>query len=173
MTQLQTDVSVMQCLAVVCFMLLHLKLFRWLISILQITTQSSLWQTRHTPASVALHTYNNVFSSLCHTTPCMHAHRVGEAAGCVIKGRILVLDKLEVPQEGREAGSVDEQTCMSRDTGAGCPVAGVAPSARVQCGCVVCAGWMQGNDWPQLLSLFVCARTNAKQSEAMDAALPG
>ena len=56
----------------------------------------------------------------------------------MIKGRIHVIDKLEAPQKGCEAGSLDEQTRTSRDTGTGRPVAEVAPSAKVQCG--VCVG---------------------------------
>ena len=53
-------------------------------------------------------------------------------------GRILILDKLEAPQKRFDAGSLDEQTRTSRDTGTGRPVAEVAPSAKVQC--VVCVG---------------------------------
>jgi hypothetical protein len=90
-------------------------------------------------------TYQNVFSSLCHTTPCMHAcpHLSARRAGCVIQGKNSRPRQAEAPQEGCEAGSVIEQTRTSRDTCTGCPVAEVAPSARVQVQvrlCVVCVG---------------------------------
>ncbi len=136
-------------------------------SILLITTRSSSKQTRHTPASVPLHTPQ------CIQFACVTQHHTcrptvsARRAGCVINGKNHRPQQAEAPQKGCESGSVTEQAHRFTDTCTGCPVAEVATSARVQCGCVLCVlaecREMIGHTF---ISSFFVHETKAKQSKA-------